>query len=140
MLTKLGRWCYTTFFCQGHGSYFQHFPLRCSFNYNVETQSPLSFFLSILVTQFSLPFDLQLASLQIGSHQFISTQSITLPQLMLETVTCHSEVKPLNKNLLTFTRRTGKLPEVYFTMSLIKGNHQDLAIQKKAKGFSCTHL
>lgn len=62
-----------TYFCQSNKSYLQHFLLQYSFNYNVETQNPLNVFLCILVTQFSLSFDLQLASLQMGSQQFTST-------------------------------------------------------------------
>lgn len=82
------------------------------FNRNVETQNPLKVLLCILATQFSLSFDLPLASLQTGSLHFISTPSITLPRLVPDTVTCHSEIKPLNKKLFTFTRRTGKVPVV----------------------------
>lgn len=51
------------------------------------------------------------------------------------TVTCHSEIKPLSKKLLTFTRRTGKVPAVLLYHVFDQGLPPEPSHTEESQGF-----
>lgn len=128
-----------TYLCQSHKSYLQYFPLQCSFNCNVETQNLLSSYVFQLLSFIChLIFSWLVYKRDLSSssqHEVLHSLDSCLTQLPVI-----QKSSFLTKIFLPSPGGQVKFLQFYFTMILIKVNHQDLVTQKKVKGFSCACL